>query len=244
MKQIAIAAVALMVGFVLGGLGPREELRDAKSALATVEGASSAGVGSDLARLLRVGTGPTTPCPPTIVGGEVLNTMDPRDAAVEEAEALAEENPELVEALEEMDAEHADAREEVADKLADVPLEKLDAARTALDLRRAQTRAALVEQLDPSIEQLESLDGAYDSMNEVLVGLSEEIAAIVNDGEVPQRRDAMAFAADALDAMLESEDAARGLLDQEQLAEMADDLLDPFKWVDPEILDSLTAIER
>ena len=54
----------------------------------------------------------------------------------------------------------------------------------------------------------------------------------------------MAFAADALDAMLESEDAARGLLDQEQLAEMADDLLDPFKWVDPEILDSLTAIER
>jgi hypothetical protein len=244
MKQIAIAAVALMVGFVLGGLGPREELRDAKKALATVEDAAPSGVGSDLARLLRVGTGPATPCPPTIVSGEVVATVDPRDAAVEEAEALAEKNPELVAALEEMDAEHADAREEVADELADIPLEKLDAARTALDLRRAQTRAALVEQLDPSIEQLESLDGAYDSMNEVLVGLSEEIAAIVNDGEVPERRDAMAFAADALDAMLESENAARGLLDQEQLTDMADDLLDPFKWVDPEILDSLTAIER
>lgn len=244
MKQIAIAAVALMVGLVLGGLGPREELRDAKKALATAERAVSSGVGPDLARLLRVGAGPATPCPPTVVNGEVLATVDPRDAAVEEAEALEEENPQLVEALEEMDAEHAQAREDVADKLAEVPLEKLDAARTALDLRRAQTRAALVEQLDPSIEQLDSLDGAYDSMNEVLVGLSEEIAAIVNDGEVPERRDAMSFAADALDAMLESEDAARGLLDQEQLADMADDLLDPFKWVDPEILDSLMLIER
>ncbi len=236
MKQIAIAAVALIAGFVLGGLGPRAELRVAEGALTDAVRSAPSSVGFDLARLLRDSAASSSPCPPSV-------TADPRDAAIQEAAELEEENPELVDALEDMDAEHERARTEVANKLGGVPVDELNAARTALDLRRAQTRASLVEQLEPSITQLESIDGAYDSMNEVLVGLSEEIVALVNEGQVPERRDTMAFAADALDAMLTSEDAARGLLDQDQLADMEDDLLDPFKWVDPEILDSLMFIE-
>ena len=248
MKQIAIAAVALIAGFVAGGLGPRADLRVAENALADAVRAAPSSVGPYLARLLGGSTAASSPYPPSDdaeIDREAVDAADPRDAAIQEAAELEDDNPELVEALEDMDAEHEKTREDVADSLGGgVSEDKLDAARTALDLRRAQTRAALVEQLNPSIEQLESLDRAYDSMNTVLVGLSEEIAGMVNDGEVPERRDAMAFAADALDAMLESEDAALGLLDQDQLDGMEDDLLDPFKWVDPEILDSLMPIER
>ena len=62
------------------------------------------------------------------------------------------------------------------------------------------------------------------------------------EGREPTRRDAMEFAADALDAMLVAEDAMRSSLDAEQLADLPDGALDPFSYVAPELVDVLTRL--
>ena len=80
--------------------------------------------------------------------------------------------------------------------------EELEAFRTALELRRAQARAAVREQVDPDDEQWEIIDGAVEDMNGTLIGLGEALTAMLASGAEPTRRDAMEFSADALDALL------------------------------------------
>ena len=66
MKHVAIAAVALLVGFLIGGLAPRAEVRDLELQLATAEAGNcdQGQVGRDLALLLGQG-GDARPAPPS-----------------------------------------------------------------------------------------------------------------------------------------------------------------------------------
>ena len=80
MKQVAIAAIALVVGLVLGGLKPKAELREVQTEQAQLCAA---------------------PCPESTVGRDLAQffggarTMAPRDESPrEQADRLAEENPE------------------------------------------------------------------------------------------------------------------------------------------------------
>ena len=120
--------------------------------------------------------------------------------------------------------------------------EDLEIARTALDLRRAQSRAAVVEDTDATNDQLEDLDEAYGEMNDTLIGLSEELVDMLAAGSEPSRRDAMEFAAEALDAMLLAEERVEGVFDAEQLGALEEDALNPFNYVDPAIVDTLEGL--
>ncbi len=237
MKHVAIAAIALVLGLILGGLGPRADMRKLEKKYAAMDdGPCKSTLGSDLATLM--GGGFAKDLPDRRPGRNDRPPRNPhgdRDPAV-----IAAEDPEAVELLNSMDAENARDAEELSEDLADgIDADQLKLARTALELRRAQARASLIEEAEPGETQLENIDNAVQGMNDTLHGLASELTEMINAGETPTRRDAMEFAAEALDAMLVAEDSMRGALDADQLDLLEDGALDPFSYVDPSLVDVL-----
>lgn len=237
MKQVALAAAALIVGLMLGGLQPRSEVRDLQEQLAAAEPVPGNGqLGRDLAEFFgrAGGTAAPRPCLPT-------------QEAIARPVQIAEANPEAVELVEEIEDEIDLQREELETELDSLKAPsdaELELARTALDLRRAQSRAALVQDTDASDDQLAEIDEAYGAMNDVLVELSGELVDMIAEGQTPSRRDAMEFTADALDAMLAAEQTVEGVLDDDQRAEIGEESVNPFNYIDPAIVDSLRALDQ
>lgn len=232
MKQIAVAAFALVLGLVLGGLAPRSDVRELEQRLAEVEsqGPCRSTVGSDLAALMGSGTRNRARAE--------RNPLGDRDPV-----ALAEENPEAAELAEQMNDEQERIGDELTDEISDgINEEELELARTALELRRAQSRAALMEDARPDETQMETIDTAVKDMNDSLLGLADEMVVMLESGDDPTRRDAMEFVAEALDTMLMAEDAMRSALDADQVGQLDEAALDPFSYVAPELVDLLSGL--
>ena len=234
MRLVVVAAVALFLGILLGGYGPTAELqtlRDQQSEanlLSSTPGPCDSSVGSDLASLLGSGVG--RPDAPIV----------PKERPPDDAPA-----PGAVEAAAEIDAASAAAEQRFKDDLeaAANDEDELELARTALELRRTQARASLLERTDAEDEQMEQFDTAVDSMNDVLLDLTEEMTEMVEGDRRPGRREAMEFAADALDALLSAEDNMRSVFENDQLQEVEDAALDPFSYIDPAIIDTLEGLD-
>lgn len=227
MRLFVIAALSLIGGIVIGGLGPRQELRALRAQMAELEekDCPNETISKDLAALF----------------GAAGGARSPERA---EADRLAAENPEVAEQLDEMDAARDEARAEMGDALREnaANADELKAARTALELRRAQARAALVEDAAPSEAQLDDIDAAVTEMNAGLNQLASELVEMMARGEEPSRRDAMAFAADALDTLIIAEDRIAATLDDDQLESVDDQAIDPFSYVDPALVDVLAGL--
>lgn len=235
MKYVAVAALALVLGLVLGGLAPRAELRALENQVAEARASDAecrSTLGQDLATLMAGAREARAPQPP-----RDRNPLGDRDP-----DTLAAENPEAAELAAEMDAEREAAGEAMADPIRDIDPEQLELARTALELRRSQARAALLEDAQPSERQMEDIDNAVRGMNDRLMGLAGELVTMIESGQEPSRYDAMSFAADALDTMLAAEDDMRSALDPDQLEGIDDSVLDPFSFVDPELVTLLESM--
>ena len=236
MRYIGVAAVAIVVGVLLGGFGPRAEVRDLRRQLQENEEAPCTNqFGRDLAMLMGQGVGRSTSQP-------LPFDDQPADGDGERSpEEIAAENPVAAEMAREIEEAEAEVEQEIREAVREglTAEEELDAFRTALELRRAQARAAVREQVDPDDGQWAEIDSAVEDMNDTLIGLGEELADIFAAGEEPTRRDAMEFSADALDALLQAEDRMRGALEDDQLAELDDGALDPFSYIDPALIDVL-----
>lgn len=224
MKQVLLAVVAVVLGFVLGGLGPRAQLRTLEASIEDLAAERcEQRVGRDLAAMFGAArtSGPPSQAPYVPPHAREL-TVEPREdtAAAEPAEVLPPEDP-------------AEAMEE-----------ELEAARTALDLRRAQARAALMEDADPSDEQLDRIDDAVEQMNVELEDLAADIIDVVNSGEEPSRREMMVFAADALDVMITAEESIAGSLGDDQLGSVEDGSIDPFSYIEPDLVDMFYEIDQ
>jgi hypothetical protein len=113
----------------------------------------------------------------------------------------------------------------------------------ALDARAAQARAALIEQADPDPEALAAIDAAVARMNEKLKGQVDAFAATVADGAEPDRRDLMEFGAEALDAVIEADDAFRDAIPEETRADIDDEAVDPFSYIDGSTVAALVQLE-
>lgn len=241
MKHVAIAAIALVLGLILGGLGPRSDMRKLEKKYAAMDdGPCKSTLGSDLATLMGGGFGKDLPNtrPTRNERKPATNALGDRDPDV-----IAAENPEAAELVAEMKAGEEEGAEELVEELADgIDEEQLQLARTALELRRAQARASLIEDAEPGETQLETIDMAVNAMNDSLNSLASELTDMINEGVEPTRRDAMEFAAEALDAMLVAEDSMRGALDSDQLDQLEDGSLDPFSYVDPNLVDVLSKL--
>lgn len=116
--------------------------------------------------------------------------------------------------------------------------------RDAMSLRQTQARAALDEEASPSDEQWDAIDGAIQDMNVNLQALAGELVDTLGSGEEPSRREAMLFAADTLDVMLEADDRLYESLTAEQRESMDEDVLDPFAHIDPGVIDIFMELDR
>ncbi len=227
MRLVITAMVGVLLGVVAGRYGPAEEVAKLEARLAEAEAreCEATNLGRDLAALMGGG-----------MGGGKRHTPAPSKSELhpEELEqALAEAEEEAEQVREEMTGE---LRQELADD------KELDAARAALALRKSQARAALIEDADPSDEQLADIDTAVDDMNASLEVLAEDLVAMFEEGGEPGRRDAMVFAAEALDTMIAAEDRIWDALDADQRDAVDDGAVDPFSYVDEGIVDVLAEL--
>ena len=233
MKYVAVAALALFVGILLGGYGPSAELRKHQESSPSGLFAANAApcdstVGSDLA---------------TLLGNGVGRAPDPSPTEVPPIKVAPDHR--AVELAAEIDAASEAAGEQFVDDLeaATSNSDELELARTALELRRTQARAALLEDTYADDEQMEQFDTAVTAMNGVLLDLTDDLTEMVDGGRRPGRREAMEFAADALDALLSAEDNMRGAFGADQFSDVEDSAIDPFSYVDPAIIDALEGLE-
>jgi hypothetical protein len=226
-KALLAAAVALVVGLVLGGLGPRTELRELREQVAELERHP---VRRDVGRQI---FGEVFAPRASPAAGDGAAPPEPEDVA-DRGEPASDPEPGEPE---------RGFRVEVDRPGGQVPAEQVDQMKDALDMRRAQAVAALREQAGASDEQMAEVDEIVAAMNADLEVLAEEFVATVSEGE-PSRRDMMSFAADTLDVLIDTEDRLGGVLDDEQLEAVSDEALDPTAYVDGAIVDVLSRLDR
>jgi len=222
MREIVIAAIALVVGAVLGGVVPRGEVRDLQAQVAELsERDCRPKLGQELAGML-VRPRPTkAPLPKW----EPVITAPPEQGA-EPAPAPAPEP-----------ATDTGASEDGPDR-------GIAGAKEALAMRRTQARAALIQDAQPDPDQLQQFDGAVDDMNADLRSLAQDMADKVQREGQPSRHDLMLFASDALDVFITADNRMNGSLTPDQLAAVDDQSVDPFSYVDPSILDRFAELDR
>lgn len=239
MKYIVLCALSFFVGSIVGGVFPKQELQKMKkkqydSIISSNEDCTKSTIGSDLAQLMA--SNPSTPqAKPNRSKQNPFGDRSP--------EEIERDNPQAVEIAQRLNEDQERFQEEFPDSF-ERSQEELEAARTALELRRAQARAALVEGAEPDEDQLANIDQAVQEMNDSLLALSGELTDMLDNGEEPERRQAMSFAAEALDTMLTTEDRFRDALSQEQIDALDDQALDPFSYISPDIIDTLQSLDQ
>lgn len=122
--------------------------------------------------------------------------------------------------------------------------EALEMAREAMDIRAAQAWAALDDQAALDDDQLAAFQGAIDQMNDELMASADELIQTVTSGGEPTRREALVFADNILDTILETDDAIYGILDAEQRSAVEDEVLDPLAYVEPSLVDKLMELDQ
>lgn len=229
MKHVAVAAVVFVIGLILGGLGPRSQVRGLESRIAELEEQDcSGGIGQGLATMFA-----DRPIVDAIGDGEPRRFEPP--AEVEDAE-VDEDRIQVGDDNAKIEFDFGDAEDMD-------PEEAVSFARDAMELRRTQARAALMEDAAPDEDQMMDFDDAMAEMNESLLTLAEEMVSRVESGEEVERRDAMLFAADALDVMINAEDDIQAVFDEDQVAAVEDEAVDPFSYVDPALVDMLMLLD-
>jgi len=227
MRSIAVGVVALLVGIVVGGLGPRSQVRALEDQLekggaAKCEGSS---IGRQLASAFKGRpwearedeTRDVPSNPPAEPGDEV----EPPDHDIE-IHFGAEGEPPPPEDIE----------------------ENMEMMRDAMSLRQTQARAALDEEASPTEQQWGEIDAAIDDMNADLQELAGELVDAIGAGEEPSRREAMLFAADTLDVLIEADDRLYESLTPDQRDNMDEDAIDPFAHIDPGVVDIFMELDR
>lgn len=224
-KHLIAAVLMLAIGLVVGGLGPRAEVRSLRKQLAELEERPcERATGSQIA---------------SVFGGRPWQPRPDRPAFQDEPEAPDEARQPATEGGQVKIELGDDAAGSAGDDL-----ENIEMLKDALALRRSQAMAALREQARATDEQMDTVDSIVDDMNADLKALAEEFVETVKDGQEPSRRDLMTFAADTLDVLIETEDALYGALPPEQREQLTDEVLDPTSYVDSSVVDILSTLDQ
>lgn len=243
MRYLVIAVIGLAAGFILGGLGPRGEIRTLETQVAELQKKlDEKPKGLGLANMIK-GL-PTSSArrfddkarsegvKPADKKSEAI-ALAPAKAPTAQKEDAPAEAPEAVAEGDDLDADGGNPMERFGE-------ERMDEAKTVMEARRAQARAALMERADLEDWQEEQFDEAIDGMNDQLEDFVVEFADILASGEEPSRREAMQMAAGVLDIVLETDAEIGGILNEDQLQAAGDEALDPLSYLDPELLNLVT----
>jgi hypothetical protein len=240
----AFGAAGVVLGFVLGGVGPRAELVERDEEVAELErrleaadthGWRSPVPGFD--RILRA---------PREREGRPL----PAATDLERAE-MPEGPPEPI-----VEAERVDGLDGGVPRprwrerwRENTPDDRLSAFRRAASLqrvRRMQSRAALAQQGDLSDEEVAEVDAVFEEMNGQLAGHGEELLLLAMGDEPPQARDLLGITHDVTGILHRAQLRLEGILGPERATDVDPSALEIWNHVDLGQLEpaARAAIER
>jgi hypothetical protein len=226
---IVTLAVGIVLGFVLGGIGPRGSLEEREEEVARLEReleqADTGGWRSPvpgLDRILRAPRSEGAPLP-AAAGGD------------ERAEPGAEASAEGPEVVTDGGVPAPRWRERWRERAESSPEDRMATFRRAVSIqrvRRMQSRAALRQQGDLSDEEIEEVDAAFAEMNEELYGHGEELLMLAMGGEPPPARDLLGITHDVTGILHRAQLRLEGVLGPERAAEVDPSALEIWNHVD------------
>ncbi|MEZ4240997.1 MAG: hypothetical protein R3F59_33530 [Myxococcota bacterium] len=222
-KHLLVAAFTLVVGLVIGGLGPRSEVRALRDEVADLRAKPCRAAGPDMRELFRGRTWEERPATPQAA------PPNPPPPPRRPTRATTP-RPSWCPAPEPVPVDDLPADERPPDG---PDTEKI---KDALQIRRAQALAALRERAGASDEQMDDVEAIVDRMNADLGAVAENWAAAMGEGDL-SRREMMLMASDTLDVLIDTEDALYGTFGPDQRAALSDDVLDPTAYVDGSVVD-------
>jgi len=224
-RQLLLIGIAVAVGLVLGGLGPRSEVRALREQIAERgDEVCDRQVGREIASVFRG------------------RPWEPSDGADPQVAPPAPDPPETEQNQSGLQVT-VDDRPVGEDEEGPDP-ETIGAMRDAMELRRTQAEAALREQAGATDEQMATVDEIADSMNDELHSLASELVETVQaSGGEASRHELMVFAADTLDVLLDAEEQMYQAFDAAQRAAVDEEATDPLSFVDGRVVEILAELD-
>lgn len=203
MRQLGWVAGGLVVGFVLGGVGPRQELAGQRIELARLEGQLA-----QVARRERARPGPLDAL--AGLGGAPVGAPTPaRERGAGDGDGDGENDDGDGAAVAEVGSAPAP---EAAPSPAELRTQ-LDAAVEAQALRAAQSRAALAEQAGLDDAALGEVDAIAARTSAALATHAEELLALgVLDGEEPEPAELLGLTHEVTGVLYEGQEALDAVL--------------------------------
>lgn len=224
MRNVLIAAAGLVIGLLIGSVVPSSKIRGLEAEVEDLQRKTKQNRAQDLARFFQQ-------------GATIANGSGNEPAPEVEGEEYPEEELTRRQKRRERWRERREERWGGDDPWDELPEDAgVEAIREVMELRRTQAREALSEQTGADEAQIEAVDGAMHQMNSELRGLAERMVDDVIEYGEPDRRQMLEFAAEGLDIVLAADDGIRAAFDEDQLYAVDDAAVDPFSYIDPEIL--------
>ena len=197
MKPFVFAAIGVVLGFVLGGIGPRMDLTVLQDKLTATE--------AELALAQQNGRSGRRPSLPVPGMSEMFSPPDDDFEEPEDVEASTEEGEAEVLVVDTgMPEAFAAGPEELA--------EEFDLAVDAQRLRAAQSRAALAEQADRSDADLDEFDNIVSDMNAELAEYGDVLMDIALSGEEPEAEEMLGLTHEVTGILYDTQTAVNDLV--------------------------------
>ncbi len=235
MKSFVPAVIALVVGIVLGAWEPRGELLDARKQMDELRAKAH---NSDCR------------------GGKALDGIrdllhakapeELQDAAADDAEPKKRAHLKMqVGEAKPVDPPTKDGDAPPAPPLTPEEIKKsVSEMQAALDARRSQALAALTEQANLNDDQVAAVDAAMSEMNGKLKTEVDDFVTASNGGQDPDRRDAMEFAANTLDAVIAADDKMRDIIPADVYDTVDPEAVDPFSYISGDAVPGLANLKE
>lgn len=204
MRQALFALVGVVLGFLLGGVGPRQDLEAEREKVSRLQDellkAERRSRGGGLGRSVLPGLDGMLGAP----SGPDEDLDDPPGPEVDELDGTDEIAPSPP-------APRRDGDWRSGER------EEFELAVEAQRVRARQNRAALAEQADLSEAELEDFDRIVGDMNEDLALHAEELLDLALSGEEPSPREFLGISHDVTGILLESQVAMEELVGEEDM---------------------------
>ena len=230
-------AVGIVIGFLLGGIGPRRELAEREAEI------------ERLAEELEAGA----------PGGQLRSPVPGLDRILR---APPEEGDDTDEDIAEDTDEWRDDRREQADRERfgdagvgerrgwllgrrrgrwrepeETPLEAFERAVSVQSVRNVQSRAALEQQAGLSEEEMAEVDAALEEMNAALHGYGEELLLMAMEGERPPARQLLGLTHDVTGILHRAQTRLEEIVGAERMGDVEESALEIWNHVDLERLE-------
>lgn len=229
LTAVASGAAGMVLGFMLGGVGPRAELVERANALAELERRLE-----DAHRTEGSGDGWRAPVPGF---DRILRAPrhEPEGTPLPPAEeARAPEHGAGPDGLEDLDGGVARARwrERWRERNPEDRLAAFQRAASLQQVRRVQSRAALVQQAGLSPEEIASFDEVLSEMNAELSGYGEELLLLAMGEEPPAARELLGITHDVTGVLHRAQSRVESLIGPERAVAVDRSALEIWNYVD------------